>query len=375
MKKNQKKKALCLGILLVLTARQNMAYAQNSTQQTRPLPSFSQIDTPPKPYSPAEYDPKNSQQFNTYRLDVGDAISVIVPDFVDFSFSGLINSEGNVQVPILGSFNVVGLTVAEVENKLKYELKKRYLKEEPKLSVVLVGNRPTQLTILGEIVRPGFYILAPNSSLTSAITIVGGSTPRADLRSVIVRRPLVDGTILEEKIDLYTPLVKGESLPNFRLQGGDTVIVSRLELGQDSSYDKRLVGRTTLAQPTIVVRVIFPTDPSGTSIRSLTLPNASTFADVATSLPTVDGLRYNLEEVSLLRFDPEKRGVIVQSVNPIAGIGGDLSQNVPLEDQDVIVVNRTLLGKILSTFNVLTQPLRDISSFTNFFLNNNNFGF
>ncbi len=366
------KNSLFWGMLSVLIIPQ-IAQAQ-SPPSLGTLPSFTGIDNAPKAYSPPEYNPKNSQQFNVYRLDVGDGISVIVPDFPDFGFASLINSEGNVQVPLIGTINVVGLTTLEVENKIKLELKRRYLKEEPKVSVSLLGNRPTQLTILGEVIRPGFYVVAPNAPLTAVIGIVGGSTPRADLRSVIVRRPLVDGTILEETVDLYTPLIKGESLPNFRLQGGDTIIVSKLELGQEGGYDRRLIARTNLAQPTITVRVLFPVDPSGSTIRNLVLPNGSTAIDVAASLPTVDALRYKVEDISILRFDPAKRGIIVQSLNPVAGINGDLSQNIPLEDQDVIVVSRTLLGQVLAAFNTITQPLSEILRFYLFFnqFNNNN---
>jgi polysaccharide export outer membrane protein len=48
---------------------------------------------------------------------------------------------------------------------------------------------------------------------------------------------------------------------------------------------------------------------------------------------------------------------------------GDITQDVPLRNDDVIIVSRTLLGKILAGFRVLTQPIRDIFGFTNFFRN------
>jgi polysaccharide export outer membrane protein len=59
-------------------------------------------------------------------------------------------------------------------------------------------------------------------------------------------------------------------------------------------------------------------------------------------------------------------------LSPIAAVRGDISQNVPLEDQDVIIVTRTLLGEIFAAFNIITQPIRDISNFTNTILNLSN---
>jgi polysaccharide export outer membrane protein len=280
-----------------------------------------------------------------------------------------VDPDGNFLVPILGRIPVLGLTLDEVQTKIRLELGRKYLREEPEVIAVLSSARPVQLTILGEVQRPGFYSVAPNTSLAQVILAAGGGTPRADLRSILVRRVLVDGTVLEEKLDLYTPLIKGERLPDMRLQGGDAVIVSKLEVGQETGYNRTLVAKTTLAQQNITIRVLAPSIPSGISLRNVSIPNGSTFLDVVASLPVSDRLRINVNEVSLLRFDSVKGGIVSQTLSPIAAVRGDISQNVPLEDQDVIIVTRTLLGEIFAAFNIITQPIRDISSFTNTILN------
>jgi polysaccharide export outer membrane protein len=211
--------------------------------------------------------------------------------------------------------------------------------------------------------------------LTDLLTTAGGSTGKADLRAVIVRRTLVDGTVLEEAVDLYTPLIKGTKVPEFRLQEGDTVVVSRLEVGRDAGYDRALIARTTLIQPSITVRLLAPLIPSGRVLRNVNLPNGSSFLDVIATLPTTDILRIKTNEVALLRFDPEKGGVVTQKLNPNAAVRGDLSQNVLLEDQDVIVVSRTILGEIFAFFNIITQPIRDIQTFSGTITNfQNTFG-
>lgn len=327
-------------------------------------PTFEPGDIPPRNYTPPIFE-EDSKQFQVYRLDIGDVISVSVAEFPEFNASSAIDPEGNIQIPILGRVAVKGLTLDEVETKVRYELGRRFLRQEPSVSAVLTTPRAVQLTVLGEVARPGFYTVTPGSDLTAVITGAGGSTSRADLRSVIVRRSLVDGTVLEERINLYDSLIKGKSVPDFRVQGGDTVIISRLEIGQDKDYDRYLIARTSLNQPTMTIRVLVPLLPSGQALRNITLPSGSTFLDVIASLPTTDRLRINVTEVALLRFDPEKRGVVSQTVNPEAALKGDIAQNFPLEDQDVIVVSRTLLGKIFAAFNILTQPIRDVRSFTN----------
>ncbi|MDT3675799.1 polysaccharide biosynthesis/export family protein [Microcystis wesenbergii] len=339
-----------------------------------PNPTFPENTIPPTGYSPPVYSPNNSQsrQIKTYRLDIGDQISVSVTDFPEFNSAGPVDPDGNFLVPILGRIPVLGLTLDEVQTKIRLELGRKYLREEPEVIAVLTAARPVQLTILGEVQRPGFYTIAPNTSLAQVLLAAGGGTPRADLRSIVVRRVLVDGTVLEEKLDLYTPLVKGDRLPDLRLQGGDAVIVSKLEAGQETGYNRTLVARTTLTQQSITIRVLAPLLPSGIALRNVSIPSGSTFLDVVASLPVSDRLRINVNEVSLLRFDSAKGGIVSQTLSPIAAVRGDISQNVPLEDQDVIIVSRTLLGKIFAAFNIITQPIRDITSFTNTILNISN---
>ena len=339
-----------------------------------PNPTFPENTIPPAGYSPPGYSPNNRQfrQIQSYRLDIGDQITVSVPDFPEFNSAGPVDPDGNFLVPILGRIPVLGLTLDEVQTKIRLELGRKYLREEPEVIAFLTGPRPVQLTILGEVQRPGFYSVAPNTPLAQVLLAAGGGTPRADLRSIVVRRVLVDGTVLEEKLDLYTPLVKGDRLPDLRLQGGDAVIVSKLEAGQETGYNRTLVARTTLTQQSITIRVLAPLLPSGIALRNVSIPNGSTFLDVVASLPVSDRLRINVNEVSLLRFDSAKGGIVSQTLSPIAAVRGDISQNVPLEDQDVIVVSRTVLGKIFAAFNIITQPIRDITSFTNTILNISN---
>ncbi|MBR8827267.1 MAG: polysaccharide biosynthesis/export family protein [Gomphosphaeria aponina SAG 52.96 = DSM 107014] len=336
---------------------------------TSPPPrTFGIIAPPPRESSPNPIEGRSSSQFSAYRLDIGDAISVLVQQHPEFNFVGAIDSAGNVVVPILGRLPLVGLTLEEVETKISYELSRTYLQNPPQITAVLAGQRPVQLTVLGEVVRPGYYTLAPGTQLSSVLFSAGGSTVDADLRSILLRRQLSDGTVIEETVDLYTPLITGKAEPQVMLQGGDTIIISRLEIGSDRDYDRRLISRTTLPQQIITVRLLAPTIPSGGALRNITLPNGSTFLDVVAALPVGDDLRINYDEVALIRFDPELGRVVTQSLNPVAAIqDGDISQNVPLKDGDVIVVSRTLLGEIFSAFNVLTQPIRDVFSFGTFF--------
>ncbi len=355
------------------------SYSQNLIKlpkEARPNPREAPIIKPAPPTfgrenAPPSFEKVNpSEQFEIYRLNTGDGIGISVPLFPEFSTVTTLDLEGNVIMPILGRVSLAGLTTSEAEAKIAYELGQKFLQEQPEVLVTLAASRPAQVSILGQVVRPGFYNFQAGSPLNVVLQAAGGTTQYADLRSIVVRRTLVDGTVLEQNIDLYTPLLTGQAIPSTFLQGGDIILVSELKVGEDRDYDRYLVAKSTLPQQNITVRVLAPLRArggGGTRFGNLVLPNGSTFIDAISSLPALDNILIK-GTVTLLRFDPEQKKIISQQLNARDVIRkGDISQNILLQDEDVIIVSRNLLGKVFNAFDQLTQPIRSVFGFRNFF--------
>ncbi|MGF1541474.1 MAG: polysaccharide biosynthesis/export family protein [Pleurocapsa sp.] len=353
------------GLLPLAVYGQTSIKLPESATPTPPQPK--PTVSPPRTDRPPEYSYRRDlplEQFQIYRLDTGDGLNISVPLFPEFNAVVNIDPQGNVVLPILGRISLAGLTLTEVEAKIAYELSNRFLQEPPEVFAGLTAPRPAQISILGEVVRPGFYGFISGSPLTAALLAAGGSTNDADLRSITIRRTLVDGSQIEQNVDLYTPLITAKALPDVSLQGGDVIIVNKLKLGEDRNYDRSLVARTTLPQQTIQVRVLVPAN-TGTALRNLVLPNGSTFIDAISSLPPDDNLLVK-EEIALLRFDPKTGDINTQRLNTRDVIQGNIAEDIPLQNEDVIVVSRTVLGKIFNAFNVITQPIRTLFGFRAF---------
>ncbi len=305
-----------------------------------------------------------SEQFNRYFLGVGDSIGVNVEKFTDLNFQGTLDLQGNIIAPLVGKVKVLGLTPEAVQDLLQQKFSQ--FVRNPKVTVVLAGLRPANVTIGGEVLRPGFYSLGPGSPLTAALQAAGGTTNLADLRNIVVRRRSpVDNTVLQQQIDLFTPLQNATELPDLRLRDGDSVVVLKLETGTLTDYDQTLASRSTLAQPTITLRVL--SYPNG-RIANLQLPNGSNFLDALTALaPSLE--EANLREIAVMRFDPEQGKIVTQEINGKRVLLGDLAQNIPLQDEDVIVVGRSLLAKVRYALGFVTRPFSDFLGFRNFFNN------
>ena len=213
---------------------------------------------------------------------------------------------------------------------------------------------PAIVTVTGEVTRPGFY---QANQVSSALLQAGGTTLKADLRFVTVRRTLVDGTIIEEVVDLYTPLLESTELPDVPLQNGDAVIVSELEPGAAFGYDRALVSKSTLAQQQITVRIF--SHPNN-ALATTPLPNGSRLIEVLNSIPVNVA---NLKEITLIRFDRQQNQVIRRELNGKDAIFGDSSQNILLQDEDVIVLDRNWLNQINYVVSSYTDPVRDFLGF------------
>jgi polysaccharide export outer membrane protein len=278
----------------------------------------------------------------------------------DLSFQAQISPEGNIVVPQVGVLSIQGLTLAEAQEKIRLSLSKVMV--DPAIAVSLISARPVQVTISGEVFRPGIYTVgSPTPRIADALLIAGGSTVYADLRQVQVRRKLMDGSVISQNLDLYAALQNGGSVPSLRLQDGDAIIIPRREVGNDDGYDRNLVARSSLAVPQIRVRLL---NYAAGGLVTQTLPNGSTFVD---ALGGINLDTANLRDIALVRFDPEQGRAVTQKLDAKKALSGDISQNVPLQDNDVIIVGRNLITRITNILSTITRPFFDVQSFIRFF--------
>lgn len=342
-----------------------------------PLPTVLPPESPSlPPIDPPRFDQQERDRllgapqppsFETYRLGPGDAIFVNVRQFPDLSFQATLDLQGNIVVPLEGVVSLSGFTVQETEGFIT-QIYDQYV-IRPEVSITLVAQRGVEVTILGEVVRPGYYPLAA-PQVTAALLAAGGTTDEADLRAISIQRRLPDGQLLERRVDLFTPLQAGEEIPNVALQDGDVILVEELDPLALDEYDSTLVARSTLAQPVIGVRLLnFGAGRGGAASGDLTLvemPNGSRFVDFLVRA-NLNPDTARLKKVSLIRFDEEAGRAVTTELNANEAFRGIPSENPPLRNNDVIIVNRTLAARVTYFFNTFTQPFRDVLGFLLFF--------
>jgi polysaccharide export outer membrane protein len=132
-----------------------------------------------------------------------------------------VNSEGNIDFPIVGKVYVRDLTVDQVKDILQ-QLIGEYLKE----TTVVVKMVNFRVTMVGEVMRPGeFTIYKDDLNLFEAISLAGDMTEFANRNRVALIRQ-VNGGSQVHYLDLTSDKIL--SSPYYFLQPNDILYISPL---------------------------------------------------------------------------------------------------------------------------------------------------
>ncbi len=147
-----------------------------------------------------------------------------------------INNAGEINLPILGDINVVGLTAQQAKEKLEEELKKYF-----KVFHLVVKLAEMPFTIIGEVARAGRYSGMINQiTLFEALALAGDFSPIANRKNVTIIRQNPDG-IKVYKVDFtQADLI---NTPYYILRPNDVIYVEPLKsrsIGNFSSFQNSL---------------------------------------------------------------------------------------------------------------------------------------
>ena len=140
----------------------------------------------------------------------------------------MVDSQGNIEFPVIGKINTENKTTEELRDILKKEISKYVVNPQ-----VSVRNTNYKITVLGEVNRPGTYnIPDAQTTLLEVLGFAGDLSIYGNREDILVLRN-IDGTMTKERIDL----TKADFInsPFFYLKQNDVIIVSPNETKQKSS--------------------------------------------------------------------------------------------------------------------------------------------
>jgi polysaccharide export outer membrane protein len=161
-----------------------------------------------------------------YRLAAGDSIRVFVYQNPDLSLEVRLTESGTVSFPLLGTVSLAGLSVTQAEKRIADGLRDGKFVKQPQVSVSVVQVRGNQVSVLGQVGRPGRFPLETGEvRLTDLLAMAGGiAAGGADTVVVVGTR---NSAPFRTEIDLPSVFAPGKRGDDVILRDGDVIWVER----------------------------------------------------------------------------------------------------------------------------------------------------
>jgi protein involved in polysaccharide export with SLBB domain len=154
-----------------------------------------------------------------YVLGPGDSIRVQLYGSQNGIYEFEVTRDGILNLPELGPIPVAGLRFSEFRQDLNRRVEQMLIGTQ--VSVTMGRLRTMRVFVLGDVERPGSYIVSSLSTISSALYYSGGISPVGSLRNIQLKR---SGETVA-RLDLYDALLRGDTSGDARLQPGDVIFI------------------------------------------------------------------------------------------------------------------------------------------------------
>lgn len=209
------------GLIALLTFATTHVYAENlkvaaADQATQVQPSGGSGE--------ATDDLKN------YTLGPGDEIRISVFQNPDLTLDTRVNESGTISYPLVGSVDVGGMPIAQAEKSIANALKSGGFVQQPQVNILLMRIRGNQVSVLGEVHRPGRYPIETfntrlSEMLANAGGIVNGGGPTMGGADTVVLIGVRDGQRIRKEIDVHDMFMSTDDSQDIQVAAGDIIYV------------------------------------------------------------------------------------------------------------------------------------------------------
>jgi polysaccharide export outer membrane protein len=161
-----------------------------------------------------------------YLLGPGDAIRIQVFQNPDLTVEARVSEAGVISFPLLGALRIGGMSPTNVEKLIAQRLRDGKYLQNPQVTVNVTTFRSQQVSVLGNVTRPGRYPLETTGMrLSEVLSLAGGIAPTGADDVVLVTTR--NGKPLRLEIDLVDMFASGDLTKDPQMQAGDVVYVNR----------------------------------------------------------------------------------------------------------------------------------------------------
>ena len=122
-------------------------------------------------------------------LGPGDVLKISVYGNPDLTTEARVSDAGAITFPLLGPVAIGGMTAAEAEKKVAGQLVSGGFLKKAEVTILITQIQNQQISILGQVLRPGRYPIEGKRSIFDMLSLAGGIAPDGgDTISLIRKR-------------------------------------------------------------------------------------------------------------------------------------------------------------------------------------------
>jgi polysaccharide export outer membrane protein len=178
-----------------------------------------------------------SSNDTNYYISSGDTLNISVAPADEFSKEVIVSPDGTIELPLLGSIKVSGMSIDELE-KILTGMFSKYV-SNPKVSITVKRFSSYRVGVIGQIQKSGYYDYNDGMKLLDLITLAGGPADYADSNNIMVYRKTKDekGNLKEDIFNVsMDKFFEGSLDKNISLLPGDIVYIPRKKFTEKSKW-------------------------------------------------------------------------------------------------------------------------------------------
>jgi polysaccharide export outer membrane protein len=158
-----------------------------------------------------------------YRLGPEDVIEVRVFELDQLNRTVRVSGDGRIELPLVGSVDVSGLTANKVASQIADRLRDRYV-QNPQVSIFITEFKSQKVSLLGAVANPATYPLSGQRRLLQLLAEAGSLGTSAG-NTLYIFRQTDDGRSARLTVPLNELLLQGDPRWNVLLKSGDVITV------------------------------------------------------------------------------------------------------------------------------------------------------
>jgi polysaccharide biosynthesis/export protein len=256
------------------------------------------------------------QSVDAISIAPGDMLNLTVFDTPELTGPARVNNTGSIDLPLIGSVSVSGLSPANAAALIRQKLMLGNFLKDPQVTINFADLVNHTAVLLGEVSKPGVVLLNGNRTLWEVIGAAGGVNPTAGKRITVVPRASPSNPEVIN-IDWGRDLA---GQPNPTIHPGDTIQVSRAGIVYVVGQVNRQGGYPITYERLTVSQVV----------------------------SLAEGIKYTSKAANTQLIHHSSDGGIKVSQVDVPGILQGKIPDVVLEDKDILYVPNSVSKVILS---------------------------